>query len=711
MTGAPGVENRPDMLRAALRYAEGGFPVFPVHSAPRGRCSCGKSDCEHAGKHPRTAHGFKDATTDSDTIKKWWGRWPEANIGMPTGAATGLLVIDIDPRNGGEESLDSLFSKHGRFPDTAEQTTGGGGRHFIFQHPGVPTPKTLALGIDLKGEGGYIVVPPSIHPSGNPYRWDGIEGHKALLHPAEVPSWLLENIETTRNGGARQEPAAENAEKWAPGERNNRLASLAGTMRRRGMAREAIEAALLAENRRRCAPPLPEAEVRRIAESVAAYRPGTEAGGAAWDSEDTNTRTNWPDELRPEAFHGVAGELTRTIAPHSEADPAALLVQFLVGFGNVIGRQPHFMAEADQHFMNLFAVLVGQTAKGRKGTALGQVRRILAAVDQEWSDARMMGGLASGEGLIWAVRDEIRERAPVREKGHVVRYEEVVSDEGEKDKRLLVAEPEFARVLQVAERGANTLSATIRQAWDTGNLRILTKKQAARSTEAHISIIGHITRDELRRLLTDTAAGNGFANRFLWVCTRRSKVLPEGGALHSVDFASINRRVQAAAEFARRVSVMQRDDQARAIWHEVYPSLSEGKPGLLGAVTSRAEAQAMRLGCVYALLDGSAAVRAEHLMAALAVWQYCEDSARFIFGDALGDAAADEILRELRNHPQGMTRNDIREHFNRNKPAAEIGRAMGVLQEYGLARVIRRREQEGQTRPTERWFAVTALRG
>jgi hypothetical protein len=169
--------------------------------------------------------------------------------------------------------------------------------------------------------------------------------------------------------------------------------------------------------------------------------------------------------------------------------------------------------------------------------------------------------------------------------------------------------------------------------------------------------------------------------------------------------------VQAAAEFARRVSVMQRDDQARAIWHEVYPSLSEGKPGLLGAVTSRAEAQAMRLGCVYALLDGSAAVRAEHLMAALAVWQYCEDSARFIFGDALGDAAADEILRELRNHPQGMTRNDIREHFNRNKPAAEIGRAMGVLQEYGLARVIRRREQEGQTRPTERWFAVTALRG
>jgi hypothetical protein len=173
----------------------------------------------------------------------------------------------------------------------------------------------------------------------------------------------------------------------------------------------------------------------------------------------------------------------------------------------------------------------------------------------------MMGGLASGEGLIWAVRVEIRDSAPVREKGRIVRYEEIVSDEGEKDKRLLVTEPEFSRVLQVAERESNTLSAVIRQAWDTGNLRILTKKQAARSTEAHISIIGHITRDELRRLLTDTAAGNGFANRFLWVCTRRSKVLPEGGALYTVDFAPINRRVQAAVEFARGVGAMQRDDQ------------------------------------------------------------------------------------------------------------------------------------------------------
>jgi hypothetical protein len=403
--------------------------------------------------------------------------------------------------------------------------------------------------------------------------------------------------------------------------------------------------------------------------------------------------------------------LVQLIEPHSEADPAALLIQFLVGFGNLIGRSAHFTAEADRHFSNLFAVLVGQTSKGRKGTSLGQTQRILAAVDSDWSCARNMGGLASGEGLIWAVRDEIRVNSPIREKGRVVGYEETVSDTGVKDKRLMIIEPEFARVLQACERETNTLSAIIRQGWDTGNLRILTKSQAARSTEAHISIIGHVTKDELRRLLTSTAAGNGFANRFLWVCARRSRILPEGGELHKVDFAPAIRKVQAAAAFARGTQTMQRDEQARELWREIYPVLSEGKPGLLGAVTSRSEAQVMRLACLYALLDCAPLIDIAHLKASLAVWKYCDDSARFVFGEALGDPVADQLLGELRTSSQGLTRTDIRELFKRNKNSAEIERALSVLQEHGLARMERGIEQDGQIRLTERWFAITAQRG
>jgi DNA-binding transcriptional ArsR family regulator len=613
-----------------------------------------------------------------------------------------LLVVDCDPRNGGPAERAELVRRFGPIPETAEVITGGGGRHLFFRYDGGGVPKALAEGIDLKGDGGYVVAPPSMHPSGKRYEVDGLGGAKALLNPAELPAWLWEFISTKRTSTRTED--APDAPKWGAGERNNKLASIAGTMRRRGLSREAIEAALLEENRRRCDPPLAEGEVRRTAESVARYEPAAEEwpeiGGA-----------NWPDGLRDEAYHGPAGELVRAIEPHSEADPAAILIQFLVGFGNLIGRSAHWAVEADRHFMNLFTVLVGQTAKGRKGTSFGQVLRVLRALDSEWSDAQIMSGLASGEGLIWAVRDEIREHAPIREKGRVIDYQEVVSDAGVQDKRLLVEESEFARVLQVSERESNTLSAIIRQAWDSGNLRILTKKQSTRATEAHISVIGHITKDELKRLLTDTAAGNGFANRFLWVCARRSKSLPEGGASHTVDVSPIIQRVKAAADFARSVQLMRMDEGARGIWRKVYAVLSEGKPGLLGSVTSRAEAQTMRLACLYALLDCSAVVNANHMMAALEVWRYCEDSARFIFGDALGDATADEIMRELRQKPNGLTRNEIREHFNRNKSSAEIGRALGMLLENGFVRLERSREDESQKRPTERWFAVNGLRG
>jgi Protein of unknown function (DUF3987)/Primase C terminal 1 (PriCT-1) len=513
---------------------------------------------------------------------------------------------------------------------------------------------------------------------------------------------LYKRISGSSNNGNHQS-AHDTGNKIPKGHRHNTLVSLAGSMRRRGMGVDAIEAALWIENCTRCEPPKSREEVRKIAESAGQWAPASEASAT---DDVTAPATRWPDPLKQEAFHGISGELVRLIEPHSEADLAALLIQFLVCVGNLVGRIPHFIAEADRHFLNLFAVIVGQTSKGRKGTSLGQIRKNLACVDSAWSRDRVMGGLSSGEGLICAVRDEVRELKPSGKKGSQPEYKEVITDAGVNDKRLLVVEPEFARVLQVAERESNTLSAIMRQAWDDGTLRILTKKQAA-ATGAHISIVGHITKSELQRLLTDTAVANGFANRFLWVCARRSKLLPEGGALNEVDFNSLQQKIQDAVLFARNVGVLRRDDDAKAVWRDVYPALSEGKPGMFGSVTSRAEAQTMRLACLYALLDRSPIVCAQHLMAALAVWQYAEASARFIFGDALGDPTADEILRALRSRAEGMTRTEIREIFQRNKTSAETSRALGVLLEYGLASMTRLHESDDQKRPPERWKAIT----
>lgn len=140
------------------------------------------------------------------------------------------------------------------------------------------------------------------------------------------------------------------------------------------------------------------------------------------------------------------------------------------------------------------------------------------------------------------------------------------------------------------------------------------------------------------------------------------------------------------------------------MWREVYPALSEGKPGRLGGVINRGEAQVMRLACLYALQDMSYVVRPEHLMAALALWQYCEVSARYIFGQRLGDPAADELLTALRNHPDGMTRTNIRDWFGRNQKACETERALRVLARQGLARM---ENEKTSGRSVERWFAST----
>jgi hypothetical protein len=201
----------------------------------------------------------------------------------------------------------------------------------------------------------------------------------------------------------------------------------------------------------------------------------------------------------------------------------------------------------------------------------------------------------------------------------------------------------------------------------------------ARATDAHISIIGHSTRDELRGLLAQTESANGFGNRFNWLAVRRSKCLPEGGKIETVNFNDLVTRLHSAIEFARGMEEMKRSEEARELWRAAYPELSEGKPGMLGAVTGRAEAQVMRLSTLYAVLDKSAVIGPEHHHAAMALWRYCEQSAQWIFGTSTGDRNADKILRALRHAQAGMTKTEISvEVFNRHASSAEIDEALAV---------------------------------
>ena len=160
-------------MRSALRAAKRGWPVFPLHNPTDEGCSCGKSECKNIGKHPRTPNGFKDATTDARQIKKWWRRWPRANIGVVTGVRSGVWVLDVDKRHGGLESLHHLEEEYGEFPAGPRVRTGGNGLHIYLKSAGRSIKNRTGVwpGIDVKGNGGYVVLPPSLHVSGNRYLW------------------------------------------------------------------------------------------------------------------------------------------------------------------------------------------------------------------------------------------------------------------------------------------------------------------------------------------------------------------------------------------------------------------------------------------------------------------------------------------------------------------------------------------------------------
>jgi hypothetical protein len=408
---------------------------------------------------------------------------------------------------------------------------------------------------------------------------------------------------------------------------------------------------------------------------------------------DSVTTISYPTPLGKAAYHGVAGKFVERVFPKSEADPVALLVQLLVAFGNLIGRCAYTVAGGADHFLNLYVAIVGQTSKSRKGGSWAHVKRLLELVEKDWVTGHIISSVSSGEGLIWRVRDPIYK---------TVNGEAQVIDDGVVDKRLCLVTTELSELFTVMSRTGNTLSAVLRNAWDDENLAVVTKNSSATATAALFSIIGHITLDEVRKLLTATESANGFGNRFAWPLVKRSKSLPEDGDLPAL--ADIVTEIQKAVQFARDTDeIIVRTDAARKLWAQVYPELSEGRPGLIGALTARAEALVMRLECIYALLDCSRFRDVPHLKAALEVWRYCDESTHIIFESGTGNKHADRILQALKVAGNtGLTKTDISyQLFNRNLPQFELDEALRLLHGLKLAYCT---EEKTAGRAIERWF-------
>ena len=342
---------------------------------------------------------------------------------------------------------------------------------------------------------------------------------------------------------------------------------------------------------------------------------------------------DWPAPMREEAFQGLAGDFVRLIEPETEADRVALLGNFLVASGVLFGRQAWADADGRRHFPVEYLLMAGSTGSGRKGTATSRVLPVIGSAEDGYKD-RVLSGLSSGEGLVKGISPQ-------------------EDEPDDQVRRFLVLLPEFASLLEVMRRQGNTMSAIMREAYDGGRLRVLTRKEPLDVDNVNLSVIAHITPSELLSSLTATDRVNGFANRFLIICVRRSQYLPESGAEVQTD--DIVRRLREAVSRAQGRGQIRRNNEARELWASEYPRLTGERAGIKGALCSRAEAHALRLSLLYALLDGADAIRVEHLKAALAFWAYCEASVEHIFGGATGDPEADKLLAALASGPKTLS--------------------------------------------------------
>jgi hypothetical protein len=426
------------------------------------------------------------------------------------------------------------------------------------------------------------------------------------------------------------------------------------------------------------------------------------------ESEADLSGLNQYPVAHPDAFYGITGRIARIIEPETEADPIAILVQLLIAEGCAIGHGPFFRVGATKHYLNLFSCLVGRTSKGRKGSALDFVTWVMEQVDCPWVGTCVSSGLSSGEGLIYAVRDQLIKTEQIKKGGRNTGEEqENIVDYGVEDKRLLVTEGEFSRALKAMSREANILSEVLRSAWENGYLRSMVKTNPYRATDAHISILGHITGEELQQSLKTCDFFNGFANRFLWLCVQRSRVLPFGGKIENIK-AKIKEEIaqlQATINWARDVGEIHRSPAANKYWASIYEELTAEIPGRFGAAIGRAEAQVLRLSMLLALLDQVLIIEEAHIRAAKALWSYCLDSARHLFLNQIDDPHAQKILAALRQtNGTGLTRAEIsNEVFQRNLTKNKMQAALTYLRRLDLAHFER---YETQGRPGERWFAT-----
>jgi primase/DNA polymerase family protein/uncharacterized protein DUF3987 len=445
-------------------------------------------------------------------------------------------------------------------------------------------------------------------------------------------------------------------------------------------------------------PQYPVPETRRTAEVIDAV---LEKVDPATGKNYTVKRLVPPvaPQFCPNMFYGRAGDVALKIAEGTEAHAVSVCLSLLVALGNMMGKtdhrvdspkRPHFRVkqsnEFSVHYTNEFLANVGSSSRGRKGTTESELLPLFRLIDSDWLRTRTCSGFASNQSIIYEVRDATSKKVYNRK---TKEWETQVMP-GVDDKRLLIQESELANLFLMARRDPR-VSVTLRNGFDSKKLanRVMGKdeegyNQSLYCAEPHLSILGSITPEELIETIPPGSVANGFGNRFLFCYIYRSQRVPSGGP--TLDWVEDAKYFIKVVEFARTAGYVGLSQAAEKVWDRMYDRLEDNPlTGTAGELTRRAAAHVRRLALILTLIDMEKETESKHLLAAEAVWRYCQESVRFLFTGAMTREQA-QILEYITSNP-GTTRGQIRDRvFHRNKRASDVHALLADLLDTGRVR-------------------------
>jgi hypothetical protein len=420
--------------------------------------------------------------------------------------------------------------------------------------------------------------------------------------------------------------------------------------------------------------------------------------------------TSTPAPIREEAFIGFAGRWAKIVAAHTECNPDSLLTQFLVCVGVLFDRY-FFTFLGVNLFANEFLTVLGDSATGRKGTALFEVMRFMALVDTHWHH-KVRKNLQSGEAITHFVRDRVkglsRGKAPVM----------VVKDEGVSDKRLLIVESELSHFFKVSERNGNTLTGKLREAWDCPELlQDSSKGSAETATNAYVSMIGHITEAELKTTNPDNIT-NGYINRNNYVLSFRAQRIPNPRPIEwpkemIMELVETIRLAQRPTDVSigelgcpDPIKEIPFDEEAQILWEKLHAE-DETETGPMGAILERRLSHIRKNALKYAILARSPVINSAHLLAGVALQDHSDALAVSVFAEFTSNRLANKILTALkREYPKGLARTKIYDDVTHGKGAkSDVNEALAFLSQNKLAHVTLKKFDPKANKLTEVWFA------